>query len=186
MKTNLLQLLCAGLLAAGTAVHAADLDLSQIEQIIGTKGVFNTNEGVFKITVPRNDRKISVDGRVLPPFMGLASWAAFKPGMNGNVMVMGDTALFQDEVNPAMSAALDHGLAVTALHNHFFYDEPKVYFMHISGEGSAAKLATSVRAVWDEIKKVRAASPHLSGTFGGLPVPDVNAITGKTIEDILA
>ena len=80
--------------------------------------------------------KVNVDGVQMPPFMGLTSWAAFKPGMkDGTVMVMGDMVLFQDEVNPAMSAALDNGLSVTALHNHFFYDEPKVYFMHIGGEG---------------------------------------------------
>ena len=82
--------------------------------------------------------KIAVDGWTMPPFMGLASWAAFTPGHDGaDAMVMGDTVLFEDEVNPVMSAALDAGLEVTALHNHFFFDEPKVYFMHIGGMGDA-------------------------------------------------
>src|SRR6059036_3373722 len=73
-------------------------------------------------------------------------------------MVMGDTVLFEDEVNPAMSAALDNGLSVTALHNHFFFDQPKVYFMHIAGEGSTDDLARAIRKVYDKIKEIRAAT----------------------------
>jgi len=91
-------------------------------------------EGVFKVTAPRTDVKVRVDSWQMPPFMGLTSWAAFIPGKKAEAMVMGDLVLFPDEVNPVMSAAFEHGLAVTALHNHFFYDEPKVYFMHIGGE----------------------------------------------------
>lgn len=144
----------------------------------------NTNENVFKITVPRTDVKISVDGWTMPPFMGLGTWAAFTPTMD-QTMVMGDTVLFQDEVNPVMSVALANGLSVTALHNHFFYDEPKVYFMHISGEGSAEQLATAVKKVWNKIKEIRAANPRPASTFGNAPLPGKNSITGKTIEDIL-
>src|SRR5881392_565019 len=112
----------------------AALDTNRIAQITSLSGAWNAAEGVFKVTAPRNDVKVSVDGWQMPPFMGLASWAAFTPAMDGHVMVMGDTVLFQDEVNPVMSVALENGLSVTALHNHFFYDEPKVYFMHIGGE----------------------------------------------------
>jgi hypothetical protein len=126
-----------------------------------------------------------VDGWTMPPFMGLGSWAAFTEQQAGDVMVMGDTVLFQDEVNPVMSAALDNGLAVTALHNHFFYDEPKVYFMHISGGGDADKLATAVRKVWDKIKEVRDANPRPATTFGGTSIPAKNSITGKEIDDVL-
>jgi hypothetical protein len=164
--------------------HAA-LDTNRIEQITGLKGTWSAAEGVFKITAPRADVKISVDGWTMPPFMGLASWAAFTEAKMGGAMVMGDTVVFQDEVNPVMSAALDTGLSVTALHNHFFFDEPKVYFMHIGGEGSAEKLATAVRKVWDKIKEIRAANPQPTTTFGSAPLPAQSSITGKTIEDIL-
>jgi hypothetical protein len=169
-----------------TALPAfAALDTNRIEQTIGIKGAWNAAEGVFKITVPRNDVKISVDGWTMPPFMGLGTWAAFTEDKMGGAMVMGDTVLFQDEVNPVMSVALDNGLAVTALHNHFFYDEPKVYFMHIGGAGSADKLAAAVKRVWDKIKEIRAANPNPAPTFGGASLPAANSITGKTIEDIL-
>ena len=163
----------------------AALDTNQIEKITGLKGVWSAAEGVFKVTVPRNDVKIVVDGWTMPPFMGLGTWAAFTESKMGGAMVMGDTVLFQDEVNPVMSAALDNGLAVTALHNHFFYDEPKVYFMHVGGEGSADKLAAAVRKVWDKIKEIRAANPQPTTTFGSTPLPAASSITGKTIEDVL-
>src|SRR5438477_7033795 len=127
------------LAATSLSVHAA-LDTAKIDQLTGLKGKMNQAEGVYKVTFAREDVKLSVTGWTMPPFMGLGTWAAFQ-GTNDKAMMMGDTVLFEDEVNTAMSAALDNGLSVTALHNHFFFDEPKVYFMHIGGEGSVEKLA---------------------------------------------
>lgn len=167
------------------AAPAGNLDTARIEQIIGIQGALNTNEGVFKITSPRGDVKIGVDGWTMPPFMGLASWAAFTADHMGEAMVMGDKVLFQDEVNPVMSAAFENGLSVTALHNHFFFDEPRVYFMHIGGEGAPEKLATAVRRVWDKIKEIRAANPQPGSSFGASPMPAQNSITGKPIEDLM-
>src|SRR5437762_7815488 len=188
MKTDASSRFLKSLAIATTLPLAANaaLDTNRIEQITGVKGAWSAAEGVFKVTAPRNDVKIAVDGWTMPPFMGLASWAAFTEAKMGGVMVMGDTVVFQDEVNPVMSAALDNGLSVTALHNHFFYDEPKVYFMHIGGEGSAEKLAAAVRKVWDKIKEIRAANPQPATKFGSTPLPAQNSITGKTIEDIVA
>ena len=183
MKSLIGSLCLFSLLAA--SAQAETLDTIKIEQIIGLKGALNTNEGVFKVTSPRNDMKVSVEGWTMPPFMGLASWAAFTEQKTDDVMVMGDTVLFQDEVNPVMSVALDNGLAVTALHNHFFYDEPKVYFMHISGMGAVEKLATAVRKVWDKIKDIRAANPKPAATFGNTALPATNSISGNAIESAL-
>src|SRR4030081_3946612 len=131
----------------------ADLDTAKIDQLTRLKGKMNAAEGVYKVTFPRDDVKVSVAGWQMPPFMGLGTWAAFQ-GTNDKAMMMGDTVLFEDEVNWVMSAALDNGLSVTALHNHFFFDEPKVYFMHIGGDGDATKLATAVRQVFDKIKEI--------------------------------
>src|SRR5215471_12373741 len=123
------------LLLSVSLCHAQDkkLNTAAIDEITGLKGKMNDKEGVYKVSSPRTDIKVKVDNWEMPPFMGLTSWAAFMPGMKGQTMVMGDLVLMQDEVNPVMSAALDNGLQVTALHNHFFYDEPRVYFMHIGG-----------------------------------------------------
>ena len=150
MKTYLLIILicCATI----TAALAAALDTARIDQLTGLKGKMNEKEGVYKVTFPRNDVKVVVDGWTMPPFMGLGTWAAFTATKDG-AMVMGDTVLFEDEVNAAMSAALDNGLNVTALHNHFFFDHPKVYFMHIEGEGPVDQLAGAVRKVYDAANK---------------------------------
>lgn len=109
-----------------TSLCAAELsfDSAKVEAITGMKGT--TTAGVFRLNVPRNDVPVVVDGWKTPPFMGLTSWAAFAAGKESDLMVMGDFVLFQDEVAAAMKAALTHGLEVTALHNHFFYDEPRV------------------------------------------------------------
>jgi len=162
---------------------AADLDTARIDELTGLKGKMNGKEGVYKITLPRNDVKIAVDGWTMPPFMGLGTWAAFTPSQNG-AMVMGDTVLFEDEVNPAMSAALDNGLNVTALHNHFFFDRPKVYFMHIEGEGTADKLARAVRKVYDAIKQTRASNPQPKDSFGAGSLPEKNSITPAPLNEI--
>ena len=164
---------------------AADLDTARIDQLTGLKGKMNEKEGVYKVTLPRNDVKIFVDGWTMPPFMGLGTWAAFTSTQNG-AMVMGDTVLFEDEVNAAMSTALDNGLNVTALHNHFFFDRPKVYFMHIEGEGGADQLAGAVRKVYDKIKEIRAASPQPKESFGANALPDKNSISADPLNQIFA
>src|SRR4026208_2048232 len=102
-------------------VSAANLDKARIDQLTGLKGKFNEKEGVYKVTFPRDDVKVSVDGWTMPPFMGLGTWAAFTKGGHTEAMAMGDTVLFEDEANPAMSVALENGLEVTALHNHFLF-----------------------------------------------------------------
>src|SRR5438034_8863314 len=116
------QIVTAGLIFTAfiTASVAAGLNTARIDELTGLKGKMNEKEGVYKVTFPRDDVKVVVDGWPMPPFMGLGTWAAFIKGTHTEAMVMGDTVLFEDEVNAAMSAALDNGLNVTALHNHFF------------------------------------------------------------------
>src|SRR5438067_6655249 len=162
---------------------AADLNTARIDELTGLKGKMNEKEGVYKVTFSRNDVKIVVDGWTMPPFMGLGTWAAFTATPNG-AMVMGDTVLFEDEVNAAMSAALDNGLSVTALHNHFFFDRPKVYFMHIEGEGAVDKLAGAVRKVYDAVKQVRAGNAQPKETFGANPLPETNSISPERLNKI--
>src|SRR5258706_327287 len=161
----------AMLVSTLTVAAGAKLDTAKIEQITGMKGSYNAKENVFKVSTPRADVPVVVDGWKMPPFMGLGPWAAFTPHKSG-AMVMGDMVLFQDEVNPAMSAALDAGLEVTALHNHFFFDQPRVYFMHIGGMGDTRRMASAVKALYDRVAQVRAAQPTPASNFSGdIPTP---------------
>lgn len=161
------------------------LDTAKIEKITQLKGAYNDAERVFKVTAPRADVKVAIDGWAMPPFMGLTSWAAFQEGKKAQAMVMGDLVLFQDEVNPVMSALLDAGLSVTALHNHFFFDEPKVYFLHVGGEGRVDDLAAGVRRALDKVQEVRESAPQLAAGFGVKPLPGASSITAQPIEEIL-
>ena len=181
MKTYLLIILifCATI----TAALAAALDTAKIDQLTGLKGKFNEKEGVYKVTFPRNDVKVVVDGWTLPPFMGLGTWAAFTATKDG-AMVMGDTVLFEDEVNAAMSAALNNGLNVTALHNHFFFDHPKVYFMHIEGEGAVDRLAGAVRKVYDATKQIRAVNLNPKDSSGAAQLSEKSSITAGPLNEI--
>jgi rhodanese-related sulfurtransferase len=160
----------------------AALDTNRIAQITGLPGTWNPSEGVFKVTAPRTDLPVSVDGWTMPPFMGLTTWAGFIEGKKAEAMVAGDLVLFEDEVSPVMSTALEAGLSVTALHNHFLFDEPKVYFMHIGGEGTAEKLARGVKAALAKQKEIRSASPKPVRVFGSAFAPEKNALAVPPLE----
>jgi hypothetical protein len=177
-----LLLVCA-LICADVAIVRAALDATKIDQITGLKGKFSEKEQVYKVTWPRSEVKVSVDGWTMPPFMGLGTWAAFTETKDG-AMVMGDTVLFEDEVNAAMTTALDNGLNVTALHNHFFFDHPKVFFMHIEGDGSVEQLAGAIKKVYDAVKQVRVSNAQPKESFGDNPLPDKSSISAEPLNKI--
>jgi hypothetical protein len=164
-------------------VHAAagKLDTAKIEQLTGIKGELNEKEGVYTVRAPRSDLQVTAAGVKLNPAMGLTSYAAFMKA-GGKTMVMGDTTLLEDQVNPVMSVALDNGLQVTALHNHFFWDSPKVMFMHIGGMGDEEKLAGAVGKVFAKIKET-------SGGKGEVPKTDIDpsktSLDPKNIDSIM-
>jgi hypothetical protein len=163
------------------AVGDEGLDGERIGAAAGVKAT-TTDDGV-RIAWARNDVPVKVDGMPLKPFAGLGSWAAFTRDPHG-AMVMGDTVVFEDEVTPAMDAAFAAGLEVTGLRNHFFFDEPKVYFMHIGGMGEPEKLATSVKDVWDAIKKVRSEHQTPTRSFAG-NVPNGGTLDAASIERVI-
>ena len=172
----------AGLAVAAAPAFAATLDPAAIGNAAGVQAK-QQDDGVVKINWSRTDVPVTVDGMRLPPAAGLGSWAAFAP-MGDQAMVMGDTVVFQDEVDAAMDAAFAHGLKVTALHNHFFFDQPKAYFMHIAGEGQPQALAADVKAVWDAIKAVRAARAQPADGFGGA-TPTAGALDADALAKIV-
>src|SRR5690348_6587152 len=117
--------ICIVLLCAIPSRASGQLDTAKIEQLTGAKGKMDEKEGAFKVSLPRTDLNVTAAGVKMTPAMGLTCWASFTR-MGDHTMVMGDQVLLEDQVNPVMSVALDNGLEVTALHNHFFWDSPKV------------------------------------------------------------
>lgn len=157
-------------------------DTANIEKLTGAKGALDEKEGVFKVSVPRSDLSVTAAGVKMTPPLGLTSWAAFKRAGN-HVAVMGDLVLLEDQVNPVMSVALDQGLEVTALHNHFFWDTPKVMFMHIGGTGAEAVLASAVGKVFAKMAetaggKGEVPKAQIDPARTSLAPPKIDAILG--------
>jgi hypothetical protein len=170
MKKMLLPIVCCAILGATAlvtlraqpAAATTKLDAAKIESLTGLKGAMNEKEGVFKVSYPRTDIQTKAAGVTLTPAMGLTCWVSFQP-MGNHVMCMGDTVLTEDQVNPVMSVALENGLEVTALHNHFFWDSPKVMFMHIGGMGDQEKLAAAVGKVYAKLKETSGGKGEVVG-----------------------
>jgi hypothetical protein len=147
----------AGWAEAAAGSPDPPLDGSRIERLTGAKGAMDARERVFKVSVPRNDLDVRVAGAKISPRLGLTSWAAFQIA-GGQAMVMGDVVVLEGEVDPVMLAALDGGLEVTGLHNHFVGDSPRVMFLHIGGHGKIDALATAVGKVFAALAATRGRS----------------------------
>jgi hypothetical protein len=156
--------LIAGSAFAQTAPPAASApmpaDYASVLQTLGKQGDFK--DGVLKVNIPRNDLKVVVDGVATPTPFGFGGWVAFSKGSGGRDVMMGDLVLTEAEVNPVMSAVLDNGLDVSALHNHFFFESPRIFYLHVHGNGTAADLARKIQPAVALIGK----SPQAEGTAG--------------------
>jgi hypothetical protein len=169
MKTLLTFSVLCSLLAIAPAATAQEMpaDYAGVLKTLNRQGDYKDN--VLKVNIPRNDLKVSVDGVATPTPFGFGGWIAMTKGTGGMDVMMGDLVLTENEVNPVMSALLDNGLDVTALHNHFFFEQPRIFFMHVHGHGKAADLATKVQPALALIGK---GAPPASTTPG-------RAITGN-------
>src|SRR5215469_13078796 len=132
-----------------SAAQEIPSDYQQVLKIVGKQGDYKAN--VLKVNIPRNDLPMKIADYAVPTPFGFGGWFAMEKGDGGEDVVMGDLVLTQGEVNPVMSALLEHGIEVTALHNHFFWDDPRVFFMHIHGHGEAVDLANRLRPALDLI-----------------------------------
>jgi hypothetical protein len=150
---------CCLCLTVSAVAQEVPADYQEVLKTLDRKGDFKA--GVLKVNVPRSDLKITVQGVATPTPFGFGGWIALSKASDGSEVMMGDLVLLQEEVNPVLSALLDHAIEVTALHNHFFWDDPHVYYMHVHGMGKAADLAQRIRPGLDLIGHVKppAASP---------------------------
>jgi hypothetical protein len=165
--------------ASAAPLSAQDMpaDYQQVLTTLGRQGDFKAN--VLKVNVPRNDLSVTVAGVKTPTPFGFGGWVAFTKGTNAEDVMMGDLVLTQDEVNPVMLALLDHGIDVTALHNHFFWEEPRVFYMHVHGHGTAADLAARLKPALDMIGKSAAPAAPAPAAAGTLDTAKIAQIVGR-------
>jgi hypothetical protein len=135
-------------------------EIAAVETALGKKGKYVDAESVYTVPLPRNDLKISIKGESVPISFGFGGWVSVKKTMDGkSAVLMSDTVLLQEEVNPLISAAQANGLEISAIHNHFFYEEPRVFYMHLHGMGDVATLAKSYAAAIKDNKLFPANQP---------------------------
>src|SRR5215216_2497488 len=151
--TKLAATILLATLALPRLASAQDMpaDYAGVLKTLNRQGDYKDN--VLKLNIPRNDLKVVVDGVATPTPFGFGGWIAMTKGTGGMDVMMGDLVLTQDEVNPVMTALLDNGFDVTALHNHFFWDEPRMAYMHVHGHGKPADLAGKMKPALDLIGK---------------------------------
>jgi len=149
--------------ASWASAQSMPADYEGVLKTLGKQGDFKAN--VLKVNIPRNDLKVTIDGAATPTPFGFGGWLAMTKGDGGNDVMMGDLVLLEDEVNPVMSALLDNGLEVTALHNHFFFESPRIFYMHVHGHGKAADLARMAKPAVDLIG--HGAPQHQTTVSGG-------------------
>jgi hypothetical protein len=168
--------------AAAQAPQAIPADYQAALGILGRSGDYQSS--VLRIGIPRNDVQVRVDGVDLPTAFGFGGWVAMTKGEDGQDVMMGDLVLLQSEVNPVMSLLLENGLTVSALHNHFFWDTPKMYYMHVHGMGTAEELAAKLKPALALIGKVPDKEPAPARTApseivaGSLDLAALNQIIG--------
>jgi hypothetical protein len=149
----------AALRAGKTAPLTAE-EMAAIDTALGKKGTYNEAQATYNVPLPRNDLKVSIKGDPIPIPFGFGGWVSVKHTLDGkSAVLMGDTVLLQEEVNPLISAVHANGLEVTAVHNHFFYEEPRIFYMHVHGMGSPAELIGKYAAAIKETKLFPANQP---------------------------
>jgi hypothetical protein len=153
-------------------------DYQAVLTTLGRTGDFK--DGVLKVNIPRADLKVTIAQRPAPTPLGFGGWVALTKGTGGAEVMMGDLVLTEDEVNPVMSALLENGLEVTALHNHFFWEQPRIFYMHVHGMGSAADLAQRLKPALALIPKPPAPAPGSTPPAAAPPALD-SASLAKTI-----
>ena len=154
-------------------------EYASVMTALGKKGDYK--DGVLKVNIPRTDLEVTIHERPVPTSLGFGGWVAMAKGDGGHDVLMGDLVLTEDEVNPVMSALLDNGLEVSALHNHFFWEQPRIFYMHVHGVGAAADLATRLKPALTIIDKAMAGAPTKSA-----PAPHTaGELTTKTLASII-
>lgn len=174
---RVLSLILFALSAIPALAQETPKEYQEVLTVLGRSGDYKAK--VLKVNIPRSDLHITISGQATPTPFGFSGWVAMTKGDGGVEVLMGDLVLTQEEVNPVLSALLDHGIEVTALHNHFFFDEPRVFFMHVHSRGDALTLAKNLKPALDLIPKPPVSSPANASTAVNFDLGKLDEIVGQ-------
>ena len=175
----------AAVLCLATGVSARQAMPANYQAVLTTLGrTGDFKDGVLKVNLGRTDLKVSINGRAVPTPLGFGGWIALTNDAVGESVMMGDLVLTEDQVNPVMSALLDNGLEVTAVHNHFFWETPRIFYMHVHGHGLPSELARKVKPAIDLTMKDVVSSPPPAASAGQAPAA-APAIDGAALAKII-
>ena len=163
---------CVFVAPAAVRAQAIPADYQSVLTTLGKTGDFKDN--VLKVNIPRSDLRVTIRQRPVPTPFGFGGWVAFTKAADGMDVMMGDLVLTEDEVNPVMSAVLDQGLQVTALHNHFFWEQPRVFYMHVHGMGRAVEIAAKLKPAIDLINQAMQRAPVPATTAPAAPAAGID------------
>lgn len=141
---------------------------------LGRAGDFK--DGVLRVGLPRADLAVTIKGRAVPTALGFGGWIAVTPGMDGMSVLMGDLVLTEDQVDGVLSAVLDQGLDASAIHNHFFWESPRIFYVHVHGMGTPADLARKIKPALDLTMR---------GMTGPAPAPPALGLDGAAVSAIV-
>lgn len=176
MRHRLLASVLAAMLGQPALGAAQEMpaDYKALMTTLGKSGDFK--DGVLKVNIPRSDLKVTIQQKPVPTPLGFGGWIALAKGNGGHDVMMGDLVLTEDEVNPVMSAILNNGLDVTALHNHFFFEQPRIFYMHVHGMGTPGELANRVKPAIDVIDQAMKRTPPAAASSSSAPTMDTGTL----------
>ena len=152
-------LLGLGLIASASAACSDEINWGKVDETFGRKAAVASGD-VHRYGFPRTDLNVTLDGVAVKPALALGGWVAFKP-MGSEAMVMGDLVLLEAEITPVMTKLIEHGIQITAVHNHLLRAHPMPFYMHVGGQGEAVKLATAIRtALAESVTPLQAAASN--------------------------
>ncbi len=180
LKRTVIGVVAAGLFWPGPAVgQEMPAEYKAVMSALGKSGDFK--DGVLKVNIPRTDLRVSIRDRAVPTALGFGGWVAFTKAADGMDVMMGDLVLTEDEVNLVMSALLDEGLQVTALHNHFFWEQPRIFYMHVHGMGRASDIAAKLKPAVGLIDQAM----KRGGTQSSPAAPPASPLDGSALAAIV-
>lgn len=136
---------------SGYSNHRCSL-CEEFADILGAEILTSTNN-LCAVTFQRRIPAEILGRRTNSPLALAALFSFESMDRRGNTLNLGETVILQDEINPFISILREHDILVTALHNHWLFDQPRLMYVHFESIDKpldfARKVADALRVLRD-------------------------------------